>query len=256
MARQGDELQSSGEDGTAPAKLDASSGGTEPARWRSSSRSYRLFGYALAVIASLTGVLDSVADGRAMLRCGDITYELLVPACDLMRLSTAVGERISFHTLHYLESQGQGTSFLPRLIGFAVASDRAFFELFTSVKGIGNRKALRAMALPVATMAEAIAERNIDLLKTLPEIGRKTAETIILELREKVSAFAIAPRSVRSDGTGPSAAIAHDAMQILIQLGEPMANARILVDRAVGVDPTITTADGLLTAALRLRDGG
>lgn len=208
------------------------------------------------MIVSLTGLLESVADGRAHVRTGDFTYELLIPSFDLMKLTAAIGDRVTFHTLHYLESQGQGSSFLPRLIGFASADDRAFFELFTTVKGIGNRKALRAMGLPVATMAEAIANRDVDLLKTLPEIGRKTAETIVLELREKVGVFAVARSDRPSGPRGPEAAIAHDATQVLIQLGESPAAARLLVDRAISADPTIKTADALLTAALRLRDGG
>ncbi len=53
---------------------------------------------------------------------------------------------ITLTTFQYLESQGQGSSVIPRLVGFQSTAEREFFELFTTVKGIGNRRALRAMA--------------------------------------------------------------------------------------------------------------
>ena len=78
---------------------------------------------------------------------------------------------------------------IPRLAGFLSVEDRAFFELFTTCKGIGNRKALRAMSLDVGQLAGAISDRDIALLQTLPDIGRRTAETIIATLHGKVDRF-------------------------------------------------------------------
>lgn len=205
------------------------------------------------MISSLTGVLSAFVDGRANVVVGDLTYELLVPASDSMRLGIAVGDRVTFHTLHYLESQGQGSSYIPRLIGFSSREDRSFFELFTSVKGIGNRKALRAMQLPTATIASAIAERDLDLLKSLPEIGKKTAETIVLELREKVGAFATPTRRAPVDAAKER--IVADAVAVLVQLGESRFVAQQLAERAVTADRTIADSETLVTAALRLRDG-
>lgn len=208
---------------------------------------------AFPVITRLDGIIESVRDGRTHLRCGAIVYELLIPGCDEMALATVVGEQASFHTLHYLESQGQGSSYVPRLVGFASQADRTFFEMLTSVKGLGVRKALRSMQLPAASIAEAIAAGDIDLLRSLPEIGKKTAETIVLELKDRVTALALAaPRARRDD---PTAALVGDAATVLVQLGETAAIARSLVERAIAADPEIAGADALVTAALRLRDG-
>jgi len=205
------------------------------------------------VITRLDGILDSVRDGRACMRCGAIVYEILVPACDEMALATVVGEQASFHTLHYLESQGQGSSYIPRLVGFSSPEDRTFFEMLTSVKGLGVRKALRSMQLPASTIAAAIASGDTDLLRSLPEIGKKTAETIVLELKDRVASLGLTvPRSRRDD---PAAALIADAATVLVQLGESAATARNLVDRALSADPELSSADALVTAALRLRDG-
>ena len=109
------------------------------------------------MITRLRGQLVEVTDGQALLEVGAITYQLFIPAADMPALLGRVGEEIELHTLHYLEGGAQGTTLTPRLIGFAEASDRAFFELFTTVKGVGNRKALRALVRPCGELAAAIA---------------------------------------------------------------------------------------------------
>ena len=76
-----------------------------------------------------------------------------------------------------------------RLVGFANPRDREFFRLLTKVKGLGMRKALKALAREVGEIATAIARGNVDFLTDLPEIGKRTAEQIVTELRKKVDDF-------------------------------------------------------------------
>jgi len=198
-------------------------------------------------------------DGAALVQCGDhLTYELLVPGADQQRLATMIGESVTFHTLHYLENCNQGAAYLPRLIGFTSPADREFFELFTTVKGIGNRKALRALQIPFADVASAISQKDADLLKSLPEIGKRTAETIIVELHGKVDHFVEVKLSVGVSGRGGSAdprtALVNDAVGVLVQLGETKLIARQLVDRALAADPALASADAVVAAAFRLRE--
>jgi len=206
------------------------------------------------MITRIEGELVNVSNGRAELRCGATVYELLIPAIDTQRLGRAVGETIEFHTLHYLESQGQGSSYLPRLIGFSSAADRAFFELFTTVKGLGNRKALRALELPVGEVAAAIAAKDTDILKSLPEIGKRTAETIVAELSGKVDQFIEAKSAPGAPATGAQAELIHDAIAVLVQLGENKLTARHLVDRALAADESISTPDQLVATAFRMKE--
>lgn len=211
------------------------------------------------MISRIEGELVEYIDGRAMLACGAITYELLVPGYDQQRLAGRVGESVVFHTLHYLESQGPTGPFIPRLIGFSNPDDRAFFELFTTVKGMGNRKALRALQLPSGAVAGAIAEKDLDLLKSLPEIGKRTAETIVAELNGKVDRFVElkpsgAKRQIGDGGIDDTRAeLIRDAVAVLVQLGEQKLIARQLVDRALAADKTLSTPDQLMAAALRLK---
>ena len=210
------------------------------------------------MISRIEGELVAMADGRAMIACGALTYEVLVPGYDQQRLAASVGSSIVVHTLHYLESQGPTGPFIPRLIGFAAPDDRAFFELFTTVKGMGNRKALRALQLPCGAVAGAIADKDVDLLKSLPEIGKRTAETIVAELSGKVDRFVevkFTTRSSSSDGAAADARseLVRDAVAVLVQLGESKLVARQLVDRALAADHTLATADQVMAAALRLK---
>ncbi|MFM1936074.1 MAG: putative Holliday junction ATP-dependent helicase RuvA [Planctomycetota bacterium] len=217
------------------------------------------------MITHLTGTLTAIDDGAAHVRSGDLTYEVLVPAADAMALAARIGQPASFHTLHYLEAQGQGSSFWPRLIGFQSTADRAFFELFTTVKGIGTRKALRALQLPFGQVAEAIASRDHALLQSLPEIGKRTAETICVELKGKVDPFV---RGIGAPGPGPNGkatargpvtaeaklmAAARDAVEVLVQLGHAKPAARDLVERAIAREDLSAdaTPEAIVERALR-----
>jgi Holliday junction DNA helicase RuvA len=221
------------------------------------------------MINRLEGILESLEETAALVVVGEIAYEIAVPAADIPELYSRIGSRMTFHTLHYLESQGQGSSFWPKLIGFQSSKDRAFFELITTVKGIGVRRALRALTIPFARVAEAIVMKDLALLMSLPEIGRKTAETMVLELRDKMDSYAKAastsatsksatrkgePKSVvasPANATGAlNASAMMDAMNVLVQLGESRIDARALIDLALEREPDLTTANTLVSAAL------
>ena len=216
------------------------------------------------MISRIEGVLVDVVDGVAEVRVAGsgLVYEVLVPACDAGDLMMRQGKEIAFVTLHYFESQGQGSHFVPRLIGFSSREQRDFFELLTTVKGIGNRKALRAMQVSHGRMAEAIAAGDAKFLSTLPEIGKRTAESTIVELKGKLDPFLKDPSATRralersavvavtAVATGPAA----DAEDVLVALGEHRAQARAKVERvmAASVGESIG-ADEIVTRALRTR---
>ncbi|MEA5557653.1 Holliday junction branch migration protein RuvA [Nodularia spumigena] len=184
-----------------------------------------------------------------------LTYEVLVPAYLAERLLGQVGRNIELLTLEYLEGQGQGASFIPRLVGFGSAQERKFYELLITVKGMGNRKALKALAIEPGAFARAIAERDARALQQLPEIGKRMAETVIAELIGKVEPFVTydGPRSI--ERRLPAAAIGPvaDAISALVALGESRADAERLVDRVSSSDPTLESAEAIIGAALAMR---
>ncbi|MEM7622591.1 MAG: Holliday junction branch migration protein RuvA, partial [Planctomycetota bacterium] len=143
------------------------------------------------MITTLEGTLTAVTENAAHVRVSTgITLEAQVPAFLCSDLASRLGATVTLHTRLTLDTTTQGASFTPRLVGFSSPRDRAFFELLTSVRGFGARKALRAMTMPCGEIAGAIASGDAALLQTLPEIGKKMATTIINELGEKALAFA------------------------------------------------------------------
>lgn len=206
------------------------------------------------VIAAIEGELISVGGQSALIRSGAMTYEVLIPAADAPALAGVIGSNVNFVTLHYLESQGQGSSFWPRLIGFQSVSDRDFFELLTSVKGIGNRKALRALQRSFADIAAMIEQKDFAALQSLPEIGRKTAETIVVELKDKVARFTLgATNPARAIGAAKLSGAVADAVVVIMQLGESRVVAERLAERAALVVGKSAAAEAIVAAALQLK---
>lgn len=211
------------------------------------------------MIASLTGTLQHVDDDRIHLQVGPILYELLVPSSDINLLQAGVGEEMTFHTLLYLQGDANGGNLEPRLLGFLRRDDKKFFEKFITVKGIGPKKALKALALPVGEIAHAIEAKDARFLIELPEIGKRTAETIVAELSGKVKEFvtAIPERDAASAFAGIAGMrrtpVEEDAIMALIALGERRVDAEHLLDRVRQANPAARSTQALVGEMLRLR---
>ena len=206
------------------------------------------------MIARITGRLEEVTDGSALIDAGGgLWYEVLVPACQLEPLRRRLGQEVVLHTLHYLEGDPARGAQQPRLVGFATEADRDFFRLFTTVKGIGIRRGLRALIRPVSEVAAAIAEKDAKFLIALPEVGKRTAEQIIAELAGRVEEFAgeIAPAA-----EAELSAAAAQAQAVLVQLGERRADAAALVERVLAVAPELDTPEAIIQHVYRLKVGG
>lgn len=196
------------------------------------------------MIVRIEGILESIEGQTALLQMpGGFCYEVLVSAYTAARLGGSLGKTVRFHTIHYLESQNQGASMYPRLAGFLTEEDLRFFDLFTTTKGIGNKKALRALALASDQIAAAIADRDIAMLQSLPEIGRRTAETIIATLHGKVDGFLsptpATPPAKSADKPGatetptPGRGLVREALEVLLQLGENRVQAVQWIDQVM-----------------------
>jgi Holliday junction DNA helicase RuvA len=193
------------------------------------------------MICRISGTIVSVEGNAAVVdqpQAG-ISRQVLLPAYLAERVADQVGRPITLHTMEYLEAQGQGTSFVPRLVGFAQAEDRRFFEIFTSVKGLGNRRALRAMAVPPREIAGMVAAKDGRGLQKLPEIGKRLAETVIAELTGKLDAF-VDPGVVVEPKAGTAAAArpelagpVGEAVEVLLALGQTQAEAERAIERAL-----------------------
>lgn len=221
------------------------------------------------MIATVHGILDALRDDKAHIATPmGLTFEVLLPAFVATRLAASEGRPVTLHTLAYLEGTAQGATMFPRLAGFLSREQRAFYELFVTVKGIGHRRALRAMALPPEQIAAAIADRDTKLLQTLPEIGKRGAETIVVTLKDKVEHFVSAAAypaqeggvagkigDAATAGPSPAAGVAREALEVLLQLGENRLDAVQWIDRVLADDDAPRDAQGVVTEVYRLKAG-
>jgi len=204
------------------------------------------------MIARLTGIIEQVGADRVLLAVGGVGYEVLVPGADISRLSRLTGQQVTFFTTHYLEGSAMAGQIVPRLLGFLRADDKAFFELFTTVDGLGPRKALRAMTLPVGTIASAIEAGQGGLLAELPGIGRRTADKIIAALKGKLERFAAG--AVPEAAGKPMAEFEAEALEVLLQLGERRPEAENWIRKAVQRAPAIDSAERLIAEVYRIKN--
>jgi Holliday junction DNA helicase RuvA len=210
------------------------------------------------MITGLTGILKTVGEDRIGVAVGPIVLELLIAAADVPLLEGREGEEITFHTTLYIEGDASGGNSIPRLIGFLRESDRSFFLQFITVKGIGPRKALKAMMLPAAEVAHAIELKDARTLTKLPQIGKRAAEQIIAELAGKVGRYVgtgLPLPQKRTAAVTLLSPVEEDAVAALVALGERRHDAEALLDRVRSIEFPPAEVGELIREMLRLRAG-
>ncbi len=130
-------------------------------------------------------------DGGVLIDVAGVGYEVRVPTGTLGRAGTTPGDpsrvTLSVHT-HVREDALE-------LFGFANESERSVFRLLLSTPNVGPKVALSILStLPPAELAEAVARQDLSRLKGVSGVGKKTAERLILELREKLPALPTQPQ--------------------------------------------------------------
>jgi len=138
------------------------------------------------VIASLRGVVESLENDAAVVNVGGIGFRVHAPSSLLSTLG-AVGEEVRLYT--HLHVKEDGIS----LYGFASVDELRLFETLIGVSGLGPRLALAMLsAMKAEQLAMAIATGSTQLLTTVPGIGRKMAERVVLELKDRMGAGLVA----------------------------------------------------------------
>jgi Holliday junction DNA helicase RuvA len=181
------------------------------------------------VIGSVRGKVTHVGLDSALVEVGGIGYRVIAGPALLARFR--VGTDASVFTHHLVREDQQA------LFGFASREELAFFELLMTVSQVGPRLALAVTsAHPVTRLQLAIVTDDVDVFTSVSGVGRKTAQRIILELKEKVHAAGIA-----AGATGPADS---DVVAALESLGYTASEAR----RAAS---TVAGADGELDARIK-----
>lgn len=170
------------------------------------------------MIASIEGTLRSVDGNRVVVEVGGIGLEMLVP----LRAVDALGEpggRVRLHThLHVREDA-------LALYGFPEESDRLLFQTLIGVSGVGPKLALAVLSTADAgELARIIRDEKTKALQAIPGVGRKTAERIVLELKDKIDLERYLPAAAAA-GTGAARGLFDEAVTALESLGLSRASA-------------------------------
>lgn len=204
------------------------------------------------MLVRLTGRLTDVHEDTVVVDRDGLAYELLVPRFAAGELAAHRGKDVTLHTMEYLEGNPAGGNLIPRLIGFLHVEDRAFFETFTTVKGVGIRKALRALVEPTARIARDVEAADAKALGRLPGIGPRLAQQIVAELRGKLTRFSHGAAVAADAGMSREQ---RDAMELLVAWGDARADALRWLTRAAQLHPDMKEVEAWVKAAYRVKAG-
>lgn len=198
------------------------------------------------MIACLQGVLRHKSVEAAILDVHGVGYQVLIPLSTYYLLPDP-GERVTLVTTMYVREDAL------RLYGFLTAAEQTLFELLMGVSSIGPRLALNMLSsLAPSDLQQAIASSDIARLQTIPGVGRKTAERVALELKEKVALLDIAGAERPTSEVTDDDQLVGDVLSALLNLGYKRGEAEKAL-RAVRTEQESTpTLEILLRDALRV----
>ncbi|MHB8791909.1 MAG: Holliday junction branch migration protein RuvA [Thermoleophilia bacterium] len=189
------------------------------------------------MIASLTGQIRSQDTEGIVLDVGGVGYRVAMPARSLDRLDPS-REVFVFTYLHVRED-------VMCLYGFIETEERDFFELLKGVSGVGPKVAIGILsAYGPADLRRAVLNRDIAVFQSISGIGKKTAERLVLELKDKVGDFSDAAAHDAAAAGNGSYQLAREA---LVSLGYNFAEAEAAL---AGADPD-TDVEELVRGALK-----
>jgi Holliday junction DNA helicase RuvA len=193
------------------------------------------------VIARLTGTILDLKTDRIVLDVHGVGYELSIPLGTFSALPPA-GEKAVLHVHTHVREDAL------QLFGFATPQEKYVFERLLSVSGIGPKVALTVLSgLPLPELVGAIASQNARVLATIPGVGKKLAERLGLELKEKLAGFGLGGAAGAPAG---KTSVVDDAIGALQNLGYKALQAEQAVESAVRA---VGTGDlnKILSAALK-----
>ena len=206
------------------------------------------------MIARIQGQLVSLDSDSAMVAVGSISYEVMLPGYVISALAGKIGDDVELCTMEYYEGSPGGGNLIPRMVGFLTGGERDFFKKFTSVKGIGIKKGLKSLSIPIATIAAAIENDDDKTLMSLPSVGKRMSQQIIAELKGKLESFAA---GAQVSGVSHAEFVPYqiEALEILIAWGEKRNESMEMIELACKRHPDIKTAEALVPLVYRLKQG-
>ena len=194
------------------------------------------------MIAQVSGtLLAKELDRVEVMTSGGVAYELAIPLGVYEKLPRA-GEAVTLHTYLVVKEDSW------QLFGFATPFERRVFQRVLNAKGVGPALALGLLStLTAERLVRALRDRDIATLQSVPRVGRKKAEQLVLDLAEKLDDLQV---SLPGGGPRPEGAGAEDAVRALVSLGYSTSDAERAVRQALDEGGRGQSATDLIRTAL------
>ncbi|HOL71164.1 MAG TPA: Holliday junction branch migration protein RuvA [Bryobacteraceae bacterium] len=177
------------------------------------------------MIAHLRGTLLEKHPNQAVVEAGGVGYDVAIPISTYSALPEA-GREVTLRIYTHVREDTLA------LFGFLTREEKLLFERLISVSGIGPKLAITVLSgLPAADLSAAVRAGDVNRLTRIPGVGKKTAERIVLELRDKLPASAEAAAAAPGAGAALSP-LDQDVLSALLNLGCPPAAAETAVRKA------------------------
>lgn len=196
------------------------------------------------MIASVRGEVLEIALDHTVIEAAGIGYRLNVTPATLSTLTR--GEETRLYTAMIVREDSM------TLFGFADTEARDLFGLLQTVSGVGPRLAMAVLAvLEPESLRKALAESNVAALTRVPGIGKRGAERMVVELRDKVNLVPVQSGPPGSTPTPVITPVREQVVEALTGLGFPLKQAEQAIDSVLAEQPAADTSVGL-RAALNL----
>ncbi len=208
------------------------------------------------MICRLRGLVKERTETRLILEVQGVGYQVFIPPSIMQKIADKAEQSAELELVIFHYQQIEPSRGIDVLIGFTNDIEREFFERFITVSGVGPKAAVRALTVAIPTLAKAIDEGDVAVLKSLPGIGDQRAKEIVAKLQGKVGKFALIqsqPGTIGAPSTPGSSPLEDEAIAILLQLEYKRPEAKVMVKAALARNPRIKTSEELLNEVYRQR---
>jgi len=201
------------------------------------------------MISKIRGKLVKKQEDKVIIDVGGIYYQIDIPKSVYASLPE-INKEIELIIYEYLSMDKSKA--IPVMIGFIDELQKDFFEKFITVSGIGPKSAIKAFQKPIASIAKAIEEGDIDFLTTLDGIGKQKAKQIVAYLQGKVGRFALLKEPEKIESFSKKEII-EEAKQILKRLQYQAKEIDEMIKKALEAKPNIDNVEELLNEIYKQR---
>lgn len=196
------------------------------------------------MIAYVKGILAEKSFDRVIVEAAGVGYELFIPVSTFDKLPRE-GEEVKLLAWHCVREDDE------ILFGFATSPEREMFLKLTQVSGVGPKIAIAILSgTSIGELSLAIASGNAKRISAIKGVGKKTAEKICVELKDKVNAIEALAATSRSSKDDVKAPILRDAILALSALGFNEETANKMVTQVVQANPSVSDVETVIRLAL------